>query len=421
MKNGKVTIPLGVPNVQVLETAINEHGDIVITVESLKAGTNCRQCGKWLTHFHGTDEWVTIRHLPAFGQRTYLRYRPKRYQCQDCTGHPTTTEVLEWHDANSPHSYAYDNHVLLQLVNSTVMDVSLKEGLRYGCVLGALERRIDAQVNWSELTEIETLGLDEIALKKGQRNYVTLVTGRLRNGELVLLTVLAGHEKAAVVDFLRTIPPRILGTIQSVCCDLWEAYMEAAREEIPQARLVADRFHVAKHYYEAADTERKQELRRLKKELSPEEYQRLKGSMHAFRKRSRDLDQDGRQVLRRFLKLAPTAKQAYHLREKLTAIFDQDLSKAQAQTKIRRWVKSVQASALQCFEPFLKLLTAWWDEITNYFVERKNSGFVEGFNNKVKVLKRRCYGIFNLTHLFQRIYLDLTGYRLFSPPPISGS
>ena len=54
------------------------------------------------------------------------------------------------------------------------------------------------------------------------------------------------------------------------------------------------------------------------------------------------------------------------------------------------------------------------DEITNYFVDRNNSGFVEGLNNKIKVLKRRCYGIFNLRHLFQRIYLDMEGYRRFA-------
>jgi transposase len=49
----------------------------------------------------------------------------------------------------------------------------------------------------------------------------------------------------------------------------------------------------------------------------------------------------------------------------------------------------------------------------NYIVSRRTSGFVEGFNSKVKVLKRRCYGITNLTHLFQRLFLDLEGYRLF--------
>jgi len=312
------------------------------------------------------------------------------------------------------------NHILLQLSHSSVADVSVKEGLSYDRVIGTLERRIDARVNWSEIEELETLGLDEIALKKGHQNYVTLVTGRLSDGEIIILAVLPGHEKATLIDFLRTMPLRILQKIQSVCCDLWEAYMEAAREEIPTARLVADRFHIAKHYYAAADDERKQELKRLKKELSKEEYKQLDGSMRAFRKRSQDLNQEERKTLQRFLQKTASAKQAYDFRERLTAIFDARLSKECAQTKIQLWIKQVQKSNLHCFDNFLKLLNAWWNEITNYFVERKNSGFVEGFNNKVKVIKRRCYGIFNLSHLFQRIYLDLSAYRLFAPTPISG-
>ena len=60
------------------------------------------------------------------------------------------------------------------------------------------------------------------------------------------------------------------------------------------------------------------------------------------------------------------------------------------------------------------MLATWWEEITNYLIYRENSGFIEGFNNRVKVRKRRCYGIFDLKHLFQRISLDLCGYRLFA-------
>ena len=70
-------------------------------------------------------------------------------------------------------------------------------------------------------------------------------------------------------------------------------------------------------------------------------------------------------------------------------------------------MQRVQKSGLKCFDEFLKTLEHWWEEITNYFIDRANSGFVEGLNNKLKVLKRRCYGIFNRDHLFQRIYLDL--------------
>jgi transposase len=414
MARVQITIPLDIPDVRVLQTAVGERGEIIITIESIKGGTRCRKCGKWITKLHGRDKWVTIRHLPAFGRPTYLRYRPRRYQCLDCEGNPTTTEELNWHDANSPHSFAYDDHILLQLVHATVEDVSMKEGLPYESVVGALERRIDTEVNWSTMGDIETLGVDEIALKKGQGNYVTLVTGRCGNGEIMILGVLAGHEKAVVVEFLRSIPPRIVQSVRTVCCDLWEAYTEAVREEIPTARIVADRFHVARHYRDAADELRKQELHRLKKELSKEEYQKLNGSMRAFRKNAKDLNREERKTLQSFFEYSPTAKQAYDFREQLTAIFDSTISKEQAQTKIRCWMQRVRKSGLHCFDSFLNLLNTWWEEITNYFIQRENSGFVEGFNNKVKVLKRRCYGIFNLKHLFQRIFLDLHGYRLFT-------
>jgi transposase len=418
MAKAQVTIPLGIPDVRVLQTSTGERGEIIITIESTKTGTACHKCGKWITKLHGREEWVTIRHLPVFGRPTYLRYRPKRYQCQACEGQPTTTQRLEWQDANSPHSFAYDNHILLQVVNSTVEDVSLKEGLSYDSVVGVLERRVESRIDWSVMADIHILGLDEIALRKGHRDYVTLVTGQLSNGELVILGVLPGHEKAPLVEFLRLIPQRILQGVQTVCCDLWEAYTEAVREEIPSARIVADRFHVAKHYRHAADQVRKQELLHLKKALPKEEYQSLNGSFHAFRKNAKDLNKEERKILRRFFEYSASAQQAYVLREQLTAIFDMNLSKKQAQAKILHWIQQVRQSGLDCFDDFLKLLATWWEEITNYFIQRENSGFVEGFNNKVKVLKRRCYGIFNLQHLFQRIYLDLHGYRLFSATSI---
>lgn len=414
MAKAQITIPLDIPDVRVLQTSLNERGEIIITIESTKVGTQCRKCGKWITKLHGRDEWVTIRHLPAFGRPSYLRYRPNRYQCQDCEGQPTTTQRLEWHEANSPHSFSYDNHILLQLVNSTVEDVSIKEGLSYESMAGTMERRIEARVDWSGIVEIKTLGLDEIALKKGHRDYVTLVTGRLSEGKIIILGVLPGHEKAEVIDFLRSIPLRIIQSIQTVCCDLWEAYTEAAREELPSARIVADRFHVTRHYRDAADQVRKQELHGLKKELPKAEYEKLNGSYRAFRKNAVDLNKEERKVLRSFFKHSALAKQAYWLREALTAIFNMNLSKKQAQSKIRGWIQKVHNSGLNCFENFLKLLNTWWEEITNYFIQRENSGFVEGFNNKVKVLKRRSYGIFNLKHLFQRIYLDLHGYHLFA-------
>lgn len=174
MAKTEVTIPLGIPAIRVLKTETGDRGEIIITIESTKAGTPCRKCGKWITKLHGRDEWVMIRHWPVFGRASFLRYRPRRYQCQDCEGRPTTTEKLEWQDANSPDSFVYDNHILLQLVNSTVEDVSLKQGLSYASVAGALERRMEASTDWTGIAALEVLGLDEIALKKGHHQYVTV-------------------------------------------------------------------------------------------------------------------------------------------------------------------------------------------------------------------------------------------------------
>ena len=414
MSRAQVTVPLDIPDVRVVKTEINSDGELIITIESTKSGTTCRRCGRWIKKSHGHDDWVSVRHLPVFGRPTYLRYRPRRYQCLECEGQPTTTQHLDWQEGGSLHTFTFDEHLLLQLVGSTVEDVSIKEGVSYDAVLGVLERRIQTSVDWSAYTRLDVLGLDEIALKKGHRDFVTIVSARLDNQRVVILGVLPDRQKDTILAFLRSIPLRLCATIHTVCCDMYEGYTEAAREELKTARIVVDRFHVTCHYHQAADKLRQQELQRLKKSLPPAEYHLLKGSMWAFRKKPNELKPEERRVLRKLFQHAPQLKRAYHLREQLTTIFEHAPSKPVAERQIRAWMQRVRQSGLKCFDTFLLTLEHWWEEITNYFIDRASSGFVEGLNNKLKVLKRRCYGIYNLKHLFQRIYLDLEGFRLFA-------
>lgn len=414
MKRAQITVPLDIPDVRVLSTEINKVGDLIITIENTTEGTICRQCGREIRKRHGYDEWTTIRHLPVFGRPSYLRYRPRRYQCMECEDHPTTTQRLDWREGNSPQSMAYDDHLLLQLVNSTVEDVSIKEGIGYDCVLGVLERRINASVDWGQYGVLGVIGLDEIALKKGHRNFVVIVTARLVEGQVVILAVLPDRQKDSVVEFLRSIPERLKQSIHTACCDMYEGFTEAVREELSHVRIVIDRFHIARAYRDGLDDLRKQEQGRLKKELPDIEYKLLKGSMWALRRKPADLNTEERRTLRLLFRYSPKLKQAYDLQQQLTAIFDQHISPTSAKTKIRLWIRRVARSRLRCFDKFINTLGHWWQEIINYFVNRDNSGFVEGLNNKLKVLKRRCYGLFNLKHLFQRIFLDLEGYRLFA-------
>ena len=387
----QITVSLGLPDVRVSAVEVNRRDNYIITVESTLEQARCRKCGRTITKFRGHDRWLTLRHLPVLGHQVYIRLRPKRYQCPHCPGQPTSTQELAWHEPNSPHTKAYEQHVLLVLVNATVQDVSIKEALGYDAVVGIVDRHIEREVDWQEYQCLAVLGLDEIALKKGRSDYVVIVTARLANGQVKILSVLPDREKQTVVKFLRSIPARLRPTIHTVCTDMYAGFVNAAKEVLPAATVVVDRYHVAKKYREGADLLRRQELKRLKRELSADEYEQIKGAMWPFRKNGADLTAEEQALLERVFACSPKLREAYRLREELTAIFERQLTKADAEAAIKDWQRKVEESPLVCFDGFLTTLENHLDEITNYFLHRHNSGFVEGLNNKIKVLKRRSY------------------------------
>jgi transposase len=409
---------MDIPGVEVIDVQINKHGDYIITVKSTQTGTLCQHCGQRITKSNGYGREIELRHLPILGRRVYIRLRPKRYECPHCGG-KTTTQQLDWYEVNSPHTKAYDRYLMLQLVNSTVEDVSRKDKVGYDAVDGAVERCIQTGVNWAEFAELEVIGIDEIALKKGRRNFVAIVTTQQADGRVKLLGVLADRQKETVRQFLEHIPKRLRKTMKQACTDMWDGYVNAVEEfgaahsEV-SIEVVIDRFHVAKNYRECVDQVRKQECRRLKKELPEPDYEELKGVMWIVRKNNDSLTPNERKKLRRLFEFSPELKLAYSFREELNSIFEMLLTKEEGKERLLKWRDKVQRSALTCFDKFVKTLNNWLDKISNYFTDRRSSGFVEGLNNKVKTTKRRCYGILRVTTLFQRLYLDLEGYQRFA-------
>lgn len=407
-------IPLDIPDVTIENVTTNRIGDIEITVKSIVEGTPCHQCGRMTTQFYGEDREITLRHLPILGRQTSIRLRPKRYQCLHCPSNPTTTQQLSWYTPRSSFTKAYEKQILLSLVNSTVQDTSMKEDIGYEAIMGIIDRHIERAINWEDVTRLDVLGIDEISLKKGHRDFVAIITGRIET-ETIILGVLPDRKKATVKTFLNGIPQRLRQTIHSVCSDMYEGFVNAAKEVFgKRVKIVIDRFHVAKLYRRGLDSLRKHELRRLKKELSEEAYGQLQGAMWALRKSEETLTDDEKDVLVRLFAHSPCLKMAYEFCHALTSIFDTQLRKREGKRQLRQWMKKVRASKLHCFDRFLTTLEHWIDDIANYFIDRHTSGFVEGFNNKLKVVKRRCYGILNVTHLFQRIHLDLYGHSLFA-------
>lgn len=405
-------IPLDIPDVEIVSTEVNPRGDLILKIQSTLKTTRCRRCGEEISRFHGHDKAIRLRHLPILEQRVYLELRPNRFQCPHCSGGPTTTQRCEWYEPNSPHTKAFERWLLKCLINSTVQDVGVKLNLGHGAIEGVIGRWVSETVDWSRFTCLETLGLDEIALRKGHDDFVTVVSHRDHRGGISVLSILPDRCKETVKAFLQSIPESLKATIQRVCSDMYEGFTNAAREVLPGVELVIDRFHVAKHYRDGVDTLRKQTLSELKQNLSKLEYEPLKGLLWLFRRDWLALNEEQQLKLLPLFERAPSLKQAYLLRNVLTLIFDVAPNKARAQAYLNEWRQVVIDSGLTCFDRFLKTLDTWFDEITNYFQDRHSSGFVEGLNNKLKVIKRRCYGLLDPVRLFQRIQLDLEGERI---------
>ncbi len=191
----QIRLPLDIPHVDVLDTEYTRDGQIYITVESRKETTICGICKQEIPCNYGVGDQVTLRHLSILGQETYIVIQPRRAQCPTCLHQPTTTQKLSWYAQRSPHTKAYDNYLMKQLIGSSVKDVSLKEKVGYDAVLGTLQREVDSQVNWDEIENIGTIGIDEVAYKKGRKSYRAIITARQNDDTVITLAVLNNRKK----------------------------------------------------------------------------------------------------------------------------------------------------------------------------------------------------------------------------------
>jgi transposase len=409
-------IPLDIPDVEILKIETNKTEDLIITVKSTKDSTPCHKCGNEAKRSNGYGETIMLQHLPILGRQVFIRIKLARYQCEICDDKPTTTEQTSWFNRRSKFTKAYEEYLMRSLINSTISDVSRKEGVSYDDIEGVLDRQIKKQIDWSQLNKIKILGLDEIALKKGHKDFIVIVS-TIVDGIIKILGILPDRKKETVKAFIQSIPEHLRGTIKTACCDMYDGYINAVKETLgKKVKVVIDRFHVAKNYRKCIDSLRKQELKRLKKELTESEYKNLKGAMWALRKKEDYLTDEEKIVLSKLFTYSPSLKQAYDFQNSLTEIFNKNINKQEASKLINKWIKQINESDLTCFDKFISTLHKNWDDILNYFhrKQRRNSGFIEGLNNKIKVIKRRCYGIFNVKKLFQRIFLDLECYEKFA-------
>jgi transposase len=410
----QITLPLDIESLEIISQIIDIEGNIIIEVRSTKSHSTCHKCGKDATKRYGTAPKLKIRHLPILDTPVYLVIQPIRYQCEHCDDHPTTTEQYDWCDRRATITKGLERYLVRNVIHSTAQDVSRKERISYETVVSALERQVKQRVDSSEYDNLETLGIDEITMRKGHQDYVTIISVRTKSGELSVIAVLPDRLKETVRAFFLSIPEELRRTVKAVCTDMYDGFVQAATEVFGTGAVVVDRFHVAQLYRDPLDALRIKEMARLKSELPEVEYEELAGMMWILRKKHECLSQADKSALEALYKHSPKLKKAHSYALKLTHIFNTKSSRKAAIAKIDRWIAKVEKSEVKCFSKFIGTLKKYKSSIANYFKARKNSGFVEGLNNKIKVAKRRCYGFFKIDSLFQRLQLDLMGFKKYA-------
>ncbi|GAG79499.1 unnamed protein product, partial [marine sediment metagenome] len=143
----------------------------------------CRKCGA-PTDPYGHGRTLRLRHLPILGREVYIEITPPRGICKKCDDEPTTTQTLDWFERNGHHTQAYNDYLMLQLIGSTLTDVAKKENLTQAILQGVMDCYQIDKVNWKSIQRIGLLGLDEIAIKKGYNDYVTLITSRYESANV---------------------------------------------------------------------------------------------------------------------------------------------------------------------------------------------------------------------------------------------
>ena len=339
-----------------------------------------------------------VRDLPVFGLTCYLEFKIRRFNCACCA--QTFTEGLEAVDFNSRYTCRYEGYIFQRVRVSTIQQVSREEGLGYKAVAGIFQRQVELRTAESERSPVRVLGIDEISLKKYHQQYV-LVLSDLEWGRVI--DVLPDRLKETLEAWFDDLSEEERQAIEVVSIDMHEPFLLATEAKLrPEVMAVADRFHVMKNLLTCV-TKARQEIQQTADEETKEQ---LKGARWVIVTNEENLSEQGREKLARVCQACPELQTLYQLKEAFRCIFETVKDRDEAAHALERWQERVRATGLKSLDRFLTTLQNWWDQILNYFHDGVTQGFVEGMNNKIKMIKRRCFGFRNFDNFRLRVLAE---------------
>lgn len=288
----------------------------------------------------------------------------------------------------------------------TIQDVANNLQMSWNTVKEIQKQYLQRHYGTPRLKEVRYIAIDEFAVQKGHR-YMTVVYD-LEHGRAIFVG--NGRESEVLKPFWKRLKSSG-AKLKAVAMDMWPAYLKSVVENTEKVKVVFDKFHIIKKMNEALD-----ETRRLlyREEIEVNKRSVIKGLRWLLLKNKSRLDNKTNQKkqLEEALVINKPLAQAYYLKEELRLLWQQPHREA-AEDFLKQWILKARATTIQPIAKFCNMLAGHRSGVLNYYLFPISTGKLEGFNNKIKVLKRKAYGYRDTDFFKLKIYaLHRTKYAL---------
>ena len=296
-------------------------------------------------------------------------------------------EKLAWLAKNPFYTERFMYWVGRHCRTSSIKDVAKECHLDWKTVKDLDKLYMQEQLSRAPENNPHVIGIDELSVQKGHRYRI--IVSDLERGVPIWF---GGKDRSeeSMDMFYAEIGPEKCKDIRLAVMDMWKAFEKSTMKNAPQSAILYDKFHILKHLGDALDTVRKQEYYRL----SGEDRKYIKGSKWILLSNKENLTHDGKVSLRELMKANKRLSKAYLLRESFGQLWSYR-SEAWARKFFDNWKGSLKRQRLEPYEKFAELVERHWEGIAAYCAPENKVplGFVEGLNNKIRVIQRRAYGL----------------------------
>ncbi len=367
---------------------------MTVTIDRMKTRMlRCGVCGRNCRKIHGAPRRErSWRDLSMRDRKLTLRYQPRRVACPRCG---VRVEMVPWATAWARVTRALARAVAILARQLSGMGTARHYQLNWKTVAQIIRQTVAYGLRHRKHRPLHVIGIDEVSRRRGHR-YLTVVYDLERR---VLIWVGEDRTTETLAGFFRELGSRRCRSIQTVCTDMWPAYLRAIREQIPQAQVLFDRFHLVQHLNLALDTVRRQQAARL----SGLHRVAIKRTRFLLLKNPWNLTADEKERLSTLVRWNIPVVRAYYLKESFQMFWDYK-QPARAEAHLRRWMHAAMRSRLKPFQEFVQLLRRHLDGVLAWTHSRVSNGAVEGMNNKIKVVSHRSFGFRDARNFIAAIY-----------------